>query len=114
MSDPLTTPLMAKLITGLGGLIGGAAFMVFYKPQNVWDAAVRSGMSVTAAIVFTPIAIEYFNIQNSIDNQTAVAAVLGFCSWSFLSLIARFLLRVQDEKTNIQLPGFIGIDIQKK
>ena len=107
MSDPLTTPLMAKLLSGLGGLIGGAAFMAFYRPCNVWDASIRSGLSVTAAIVFSPIIVEYFNIPNTTDNQFAVSVALGFCSWSFLSLSARFLMKVQDEKVNIKLPGFL-------
>ena len=107
MSDPLTTPLMAKLLSGLGGLIGGAAFMAFYRPCNVWDASIRSGLSVTAAIVFSPIVIEYFQITSTADNQMAASVVLGFCSWSILSLAARFLMKVQDEKVNIKLPGFL-------
>lgn len=107
MSDPLTTPLMAKLLSGIGGLVGGAAFMAFYRPCNVWDASIRSGLSVTAAIVFSPIIIEYFHIADTTDNQVAVSVALGFCSWSILSLAARFLMRVQDEKVNIKLPDFL-------
>ncbi|CAB5220957.1 hypothetical protein UFOVP247_62 [uncultured Caudovirales phage] len=107
MSDFIATPLMAKLLSGLGGLIGGAAFMVFYTPRNVWDAAIRSGLSVTAAIVFSPIIMEYLSFNKTTDNQIAISVALGFCSWSILSLVARFLLRVQDEKVNIKLPEFL-------
>ena len=107
MFDFISTPLIAKLLTGLGGLIGGATFMIFYKPCNVWDAAIRSGLSVTSAIVFSPIVMEYMSISEKTDNQIAVAAVLGFCSWSVLSLASRFLMRVQDEKVEIKLPSFL-------
>lgn len=107
MSDLITTTLLGKLISGLSGLVGGAAFMVFYRPRNVWDAAIRSGLSVTAAIVFAPIVADYFKILQSMDNQMAISVALGFCSWSVLSLIARFLMKVQDEKVEIKLPSFL-------
>jgi len=107
MSDPITTPLMMKLITGLGGLIGGIAFMAFYTPRNVWDAAIRSGLSTTAAIVGSPIICEWLNISCTMDNMVAIAVALGFASWSILSLFARFLIKIQDDKVNIKLPKFL-------
>lgn len=107
MSDPITTPLMMKLITGLSGLTGGIAFMAFYTPRNVWDAAIRSSLSTTAAIVGTPIICEWFNLNCTMDNMIAIAVALGFASWSILSLIARFLIKIQDEKVNIKLPKFL-------
>ena len=107
MSDAITMPAMTKLIAGLGGLIGGTAFMAFYRPCNVWDAAIRSGLSVTSAIVGVGPIIDYFNIAPTSDNVMAIAAAIGFCSWSILSLTARFLMNVQDEKVNIKLPSIL-------
>jgi hypothetical protein len=107
MSDPISTPLLMKLITGLGGLAGGIAFMAFYTPRNVWDAAIRSGLSTTAAIVGAPIMCEWLSINCTMDNMIGIAVGLGFCSWSILSLIARFLIKIQDEKVNIKLPKFL-------
>ena len=107
MSDFITAPLMAKFISGLGGLTGGVSFMAFYKPKNVWDAAVRSGLSVTAAIVFSPLILDYFGVEHDMDHIIASSVVLGFCAWSTLSLAARFLIRVQDEKVNIKLPKIL-------
>ena len=107
MSDPITTPLMIKLITGLGGLVGGVAFMAFYTPRNVWDAAIRSGLSVTVAIVGAPVVLEWFALNDTIDNMIAISAAMGFASWSLLSLAARFLIKVQDNKVNIKLPSFL-------
>jgi hypothetical protein len=107
MPDFISTSLIAKLISGLGGLIGGAAFMAFYKPSNVWDAAIRSGLSVTSAIVFCPPIIDYFKMPNTMEYQMALSVGLGFVSWSLISLIARFLINIQDEKVNIKLPDFL-------
>lgn len=98
---------MAKAISGISGLIGGVSFMVFYRPRNVWDAAVRSGLSVTAAIIFFPILCDYFNIATSTNNVIAISVAIGFSSWSVLSIIARFLIKIQDERVNIKLPDFL-------
>ena len=98
---------MIKLISGLGGLTGGASFMVFYTPRNVWDAAVRSGLAVITAIVFSPILLERLDVHDTHEMIIAVSVALGFCAWSILSLIARFLINIQDEKVNIKLPGIL-------
>jgi len=107
MSDSFSTSLMLKLMAGLGGLIGGVSFMTFYRPCNVWDASVRSGLSVISAVVFAPIVLEWLNLSGTFDNILAVSVGLGFCSWSILSLIARFLMNVQDEKVNFKLPAIL-------
>ena len=109
MTDPITfsTPLMAKVFSGLSGLIGGVSFMAFYRPKNVWDAAVRSGLSVTTAIVFSPIIMDYLQFDQSMNHTLATSMVLGFCSWSVLSLLARFLINIQDERVNLKLPEFL-------
>jgi hypothetical protein len=95
---------MAKLMTGLGGLIGGVSFMAFYKPCNVWDAAVRSGLSVMTAIVFSPVLIEWLNWNPTSDNMIAASVVVGFGAWSILSFTAHTLVGLQDEKVELKLP----------
>jgi hypothetical protein len=107
MSDSFSTPLMLKLVAGLGGLIGGVSFMAFYRPCNVWDASVRSGLSVISAIIFAPVLLEWSNLSITSDSVLAASVALGFCSWSILSLSARFLMNVQDEKVNIKLPTIL-------
>ena len=107
MSEPLTAPIMIKMLSGMGGLVGGASFMAFYRPKNVWDAAIRAGLSVTTAIVFAPIALDWFQFVHSMNNTLGASVVIGFCSWSVLSLLARFLINIQDEKVNVKLPDFL-------
>lgn len=105
MSEPtFTAPVMAKIIAGLGGFIGGAAFMLFYKPKNVWDAAVRSSASTTAAIIGSLPLLEWVGLSHKSDNVFAAAVFLGFISWTMISLLARFLIKVQDEKVHLKIP----------
>jgi hypothetical protein len=107
MTDPILAPIMGKILAGAGGFVGGATFMAFYRPKNVWDAAIRSSVSTATAIIGSVPLIEYFNLPMSIDNIVLSGAVIGFCAWSVLTLAARMLLKIQDEKTEIKLPDFI-------
>jgi hypothetical protein len=104
MSDIITGTLLAKLISGLGGLVGGVSFMLFYTPVNVWDAAIRSGLAVTAAIIFSPILLDWLNLQATINNSVASSVAIGFCAWSILSLLARSLINLNDERTLLKFP----------
>ena len=104
MADIISGTLLAKIISGISGLVGGVAFMAFYTPRNVWDAAIRSGLSVTAAIVFTPTIVDWLNVDVSMNNVIACSVAIGFCAWSTVSLVARTLLRIQDEKTFLKVP----------
>lgn len=107
LSDPSISSLLPKVVSGLGGLIGGVTFMAFYKPRNVWDAAVRSSVSTASAIIGCIPVLNWMNMPINIDYMLAASAVLGFCAWSILSLAARTLLKIQDEKTTVKLPEFI-------
>lgn len=104
MSDLISGTLLAKLVSGLGGLVGGVSFMVFYTPKNVWDAAIRSGIAVTAAIVFSPVVLNWLDMPATMNNSIASSVAIGFCAWSILSLLARTLIRFQDEKTHLKIP----------
>ena len=78
--------------------------MLFYTPKNVWDAAIRSGLAVTAAIIFSPVLLDWFNLQPTVNNSMASSVAIGFCAWSILSLLARSLINLQDEKTVFKFP----------
>ena len=107
MTDPVLTPLAAKVLSGMGGFVGGAVFMAFYRPKNVWDAAIRSSVSTSTAIIGSVPLLEYMEMVPTTDNIILSGAVIGFCAWSILTLAARMLLKIQDEKTELKLPGFI-------
>jgi hypothetical protein len=101
---------MAKIASGIGGFIGGATFMAFLRPKGVWDAAIRSSVSTAAAIIGAVPALQWLDVPVTSDHLLAAGAAIGFCAWSVLTLIARTLLQIQDEKTSIKLPSFIQRD----
>ncbi len=107
MSDIFTPPVIAKVVSGLGGLAGGIAFMAFYRPQNVWDAAIRSGLSTAAAIIGSVPLLMWLDVGINLETILASSAFIGFCAWSVLSILARTLLKLQDSRTTIKLPDFI-------
>lgn len=107
MSDPLSPSFMMKVVAGLGGLIGGVAFMAFYRPKSVWDAAIRSSVSTAAAIILSMPILQWLSLSSNTNNIVAIAAIIGFCSWSILSLLARFLIDIQDERVRLKLPTYI-------
>lgn len=107
MSEIIAGTLVAKLISGLGGLVGGVSFMLFYTPVNVWDAAIRSGLAVTAAIIFSPILLDWFNLQVTMNNSIASSVAIGFCAWSVLSLLARSLINLNDDRTVLKFPWIV-------
>ena len=105
MSEPtFSAPVMAKIIAGLGGLVGGTLFMAFYRPKNVWDAAVRSSVSTTMAIIGSAPLIDYIGLSHKTDNIIAAAVFIGFISWSCVSLLAKILLKAHDEKVKWKIP----------
>lgn len=102
MTDIFSTTLMAKVISGLGGLIGGATFMAFMRPKNVWDASIRSSVSTIVAIVGAGPLLYWLKLSNeNLELLLLSGAVLGFCAWSFLSFSARTLMKIEDEKLTI-------------
>jgi hypothetical protein len=109
MEDPLHLgpSLMVKVMAGLGGFLGGATFMAFYKPKGVWDAAVRSSICTGSAIIGAGPLLLWMNMATDNDHILLAGSVIGFCSWSVLSLIAHLLMDIQDERVQIKLPGFI-------
>jgi hypothetical protein len=108
MADPLFQDhLSVKAVASIGGFIGGALFMVFLRPKNVWDAAIRSSVSTSTAIIGHPILCEYLKWSDNADHVLAASAIIGFCSWSLLSVAAKLLTDCEHDKLQLKLPGFL-------
>lgn len=99
MSDLFTTPVVAKIASGLGGLLGGIGYMFYMKPNNVWDAAVRSSVCTIVSIIGAPFLLQWLGF-NRLDWELTLAAgtFIGFVSWTAISYLARTLLRIEDQK----------------
>ena len=96
-----STFLMYKIISGLGGLLGGLALFAFWRPLNMLDACIRSGISTGSAIIFAVPALEFFELSLNMHMILVAGAVIGFFSWSILSMVARTLKRYDRENKEI-------------
>lgn len=91
--------LMGKVLSGIGGLLGGLALFAFWRPLNMLDACIRSGISTGSAIIFAIPALEMLDFRLDMHMILFAGAVIGFFSWSILSMIARTLKKFdRDEK----------------
>ena len=93
--------LMHKIISGIGGLLGGLALFAFWRPLNMLDACIRSGISTGSAIIFAVPALEMLELSLNMHMILVSGAVIGFFSWSILSMIARTLKRYEKEEKDI-------------
>jgi len=96
-----STFLMYKIISGIGGLLGGLALFAFWRPLNMLDACIRSGISTGSAIIFAVPALEFFELSLNMHMILVAGAVIGFFSWSILSMVARTLKRYDRENKEI-------------
>lgn len=93
--------LMHKIISGVGGLLGGLALFAFWRPLNMLDACIRSGISTGSAIIFAVPALEMLDLNLNMHMILFAGAVIGFFSWSILSMIARTLKKYEKEEKDI-------------
>lgn len=110
MSDLFSTPVVAKVASGLGGLLGGVGYMFYMKPVNVWDAAVRSSVCTIVSIVLSPLIIEWFGLNRTDwEINLAAGAFIGFVCWTTISYLARTMLRIEEKK----LSGEQYLDVKR-
>lgn len=84
------TEIAVKLISAIGGFLGGTSILV-YMPAKDWaDAIKRVGVSmVAAAMLSVPIAGKLFDDVNN-ENLMGTAFVVGFAAWFLLGAVAKF------------------------
>lgn len=100
MPEP-SSYIMAKLASGIGGLFGGLALMSYIRPKTVGDAALRGGISTGSGIIFAAPLLSYLNIRSDWEMQLMAGGILGFISWSILSMLARVFQKAEDNRDDI-------------
>lgn len=100
----LASSILTKTISGLGGFVGGAFYMIYSRPANVWDASLRSSVSTAVAIIGAAPFLKWLDVDLSISMLIASGAFLGFCSWSLLSFLARNLVDAEKGDIKLKLP----------
>lgn len=100
MPEP-SSYIMAKLASGIGGLFGGLALMSYIKPKTIGDAALRGGISTGSGIIFASPFLSYLGMRSDWEMQLMAGGIIGFISWSLLSMIARVFQRADENKEDI-------------
>lgn len=98
---PETGFLTAKIMSGLGGLVGGLTLMTFIKPRSILDATLRGGVSTGTGIIFAPPLVEWLSMTPSMDVVLMFGFMIGFLSWGVLSLIARIFTNAEKNKEDL-------------
>ena len=84
------TEVAVKLISAIGGFLGGTSILVYMPAKDWGDAARRVGVSVVAAAMLSvPIAGKLFDDVNN-ENLMGTAFVVGFAAWFMLGSVAKF------------------------
>ena len=98
---PETGFITAKIMSGVGGLLGGMTLMAFMKPQSILDATLRGGISTGTGIIFTMPILEWLGINATVDMIIMFAFITGFLAWGVLSLIAQIFINAQKKDQDI-------------
>lgn len=91
--DDLTAVSSAKLISAIGGFLGGASLLVYMKPTSAKEGILRIGVSTAAATMLAPVlAVKIFDATADSDSQIVMgcAFVVGFVAWNILGATAQF------------------------
>lgn len=93
--------LTAKIMAGLGGLLGGVTLMTFIKPKSILDATLRGGISTGTGIIFSPPLTEWMGMPQNMEMFLMYGFIIGFLSWGILSLIARIFSNAEKNKEDL-------------
>jgi len=96
-----TAFLLHKIASGVGGMLGGLAMFAFWKPLNMLDACIRSGISTGSAVIFAMPVLEMLELRVDMDLALVSGAIIGFFAWSILSMVARMLKRFDREDKDV-------------
>ena len=93
--------LTAKIMAGLGGLLGGLTLMAFMKPTTILDATLRGGISTGTGIIFAGPMLEWLEMKTSMEMVVMNGFIIGFLSWGILSLIAQVFINAQKKNHDL-------------
>jgi hypothetical protein len=93
--------LTAKIMAGLGGLIGGMTLMAFMKPKTILDATLRGGVSTGTGIIFAGPILEWLEMSPNVQMILMFAFIIGFLSWGVLSLVAQIFINAQKKEHDL-------------
>ena len=105
-----------KVLSAIGGFLGGVSLLAFMKPTSFADGIRRVIVSIAAAVMLAPIAAaKIFDATADNDSQLLMgsAFLVGFAAWNILGATAQFfasrqgkdIVEIAKDATNINPSG---------
>lgn len=98
--DFIVAGVTTKLLSAIGGFLGGVSLLVYMRPSSARDAVVRVGVSIASAVMLSPIlTAKLFDAAADNDSQIVMGSsfFIGFCAWNILGAVAKFFEAKQDQ-----------------
>ena len=95
MVDPASY-ITTKIVSAVGGLVGGFTMMSYIKPKTINEAFTRGAVSCGSAIIFAVPIMQMFTASENWQMQLMFGALVGFVSYSVLGATARFFEKTQE------------------
>lgn len=84
------TELSVKVLSAVGGFLGGTSMLMYMRPVDMTDAIRRMVISVLSAVMLTGLAAkEMFSVTGP-EIIMGTAFCIGFIAWSLLGAVAKF------------------------
>lgn len=88
----------SKMISAIGGFLGGASLLMFMKPTSTVDGVRRIIVASVAATMLAPIAAaKIFDATANNDSQILMGCAfgVGFVAWNILGAVAQYFANRQ-------------------
>ena len=91
------TEVSVKVLSAVGGFLGGTSMLLYMRPVDMNDAIRRMIISVLSSVMLTGLtAREMFSVSGP-EVIMGTAFGIGFMAWSLLGAVAKFFAGRQDQ-----------------
>jgi len=86
-----------KVISAIGGFLGGSSLLVYMKPSSFNDALMRVAVTTIAATMTAPAISLKLLDSDAPEVLGGVAFGIGFIAWNVLGAVAQFFANRQGQ-----------------
>lgn len=82
--------MSVKILSAIGGFLGGTSMMLYMRPASLTDALRRIAISVLSAAMLTALAAKEMFGDYGSEIVMGTGFGIGFVAWSLLGAVAKF------------------------